>query len=185
MTLSLTAGSTPNPVEGYDLWLATGSGNSGLFTIDSVTYSKFTSYGNLGPGYNDALSNNSDISSGYVRNSNDLGNIATSTSNDLSSGQTAQIATIKITTGSLTPGQTYTFYTTTGTNSNPPTSGIATSYSHYSDSVATDSSVYTMPQASFTITAAGAAVPEPSTWFAGFAAAGVIGYSVLRRRSVA
>ncbi len=157
VTLSITGGvqgSPAVPVDGYDLWLATASANSGLFTIDTVTYSRFTNFGNLGPGFGGALNQTTDITSGYERNTNDLGNIdSTSGHNAIANGQTFQVATLTIDFGTLASNHTYTFYTTFGANT--PLGGTANSNSHYDDVTDSSGKVYTVAQSSFSFAVGG------------------------------
>ena len=181
VTLSIQGGvqgSTTAPVDGYDLWLATSSANSGLFTIDSVNYSRFTSFGNIGPNAGDTLSNTTDISSGWVRNTNDLGNLDSSVTNAnaIANGQTAQVATLTIDTGVLAPNTQYTFFTTLGANA--PLTGTATSDGHYTHVEDPSTNAYTVAQSSFSITT----VPEPATLsLFGLGSLGTLGITILRR----
>ena len=72
------------------------------------------------------------------------------------------------------PNTTFTFSTTPSGTTGPAYKG---SY-YYSDDLSTFNPA---DQANFTVTFT--AVPEPSTWFAGIASLGVIGFATLRRRA--
>ena len=72
------------------------------------------------------------------------------------------------------PNTTFTFSTTPSGTTGPAYEG---SY-YYSDDLSTFNPA---DQANFTVTFT--AVPEPSTWFAGIASLGVIGFAMLRRRA--
>lgn len=73
-----------------------------------------------------------------------------------------------------TPGTTFTFSTTPSGATSPAYKGTYFYSNDFGD-------FNTVPQDSFSVTVT--AVPEPSTWFAGIAVLGVIGFTMLRRRS--
>jgi hypothetical protein len=161
----------PNPLDGYDLWLVTSSTTSSLFKITAVTYdAPYNAFNSNIPGGGDSFS--TAASTGFNRNSVDLGNISSDPGSDATPPFTnTSLETLTISTGSLTPGTTYTFFSSTSTNAG----------SSFSDLEDQTSAQFQTPESSFTITT----VPEPSTWFAGIGALIVIGYTVLRRRQAA
>jgi len=129
----------------------TSSANSGLFSI--------TSYSATGPftipsgsfSSPDAINDNNsaDAASGFVINHTDLG-FGGQAQN---SPYNFPLETLTISTGALTPGATYTFFT----------SSLATTGSNqlFSDVTDNNGNAFTVPQSQFSITA----VPEPSTWW--------------------
>ena len=163
--VGVTGSAAPSPLDGFDLWLVTSSANSGLFSITNVTYAApFTFF--TSPPTPDAIS--TPAASGFVRNSNDLGNISSNLANDPTAPyNNTPLATITILTGALSANTTYTFFSSTSTNAG----------SAFSDLLDQGGATYETAETAFTVTT----VPEPSTWFAGIGALGVIGYTLLRR----
>jgi hypothetical protein len=175
VSLSLSGIAPPSPLDGFDLWIVTSSANSGLFSIVSASYaSPFTFFG-ASTTFNDPI--NTPTTSAFVVNTADLGNISTSQALDPSSpySNVPLITTLTISTGALTPGATYTFFTSTSATATGNT------FNRYSDVLDQAGGTWTVPAAQFSITA----VPEPSTWAMGVLGVGVIGYVFLRRRRVA
>jgi hypothetical protein len=81
--------------------------------------------------------------------------------------------TLRFTADPSTPAGTYNFYATLGPFAPQGTAVF--------DSNGTEFDLTSNPLFTITITE----VPEPSTWFAGIAALGVIGFTILRRRATA
>jgi hypothetical protein len=162
--VGVTGSAVPSPLDGFDLWLVTSSANSGLFSITNVTYAApFTFF--TSPSTPDAIS--TPAASGFVRNSNDLGNASSNSANDPTAPyNNTPLATITISTGALSANTTYTFFSSTSTNAG----------SQFSDLIDQDAATYETAATAFNITT----VPEPSTWFAGIGALGVIGHTLLR-----
>src|SRR3954451_8135635 len=109
--VGVTGTASPNPLDGFDLWLVTNSANSGLFKVTNVSYAApFTFFGS--PATPDTLS--TAAASGFVRNSNDLGNASANQANDPTAPyNNTLLETLTISTGVLTPGATYTFFSST------------------------------------------------------------------------
>jgi hypothetical protein len=95
----------------------------------------------------------------------------------LAAGGTFLVDTLTFQSAANTPAGTYNFYASSGGFDDPQGSYVGRT------SPEGDFDINETPL--FTITIEAVAVPEPSTWIAGFAAAGVIGYSMLRRRQTA
>jgi hypothetical protein len=150
VSISLTGTTPPANIAAFDLYLVTSSANSGLFSI--------TSYAATGPfsipsgsfTSPDAINDNNsaDAANGFVINHTDLGFGGTAQN----SPYNFPLETLTISTGVLTPGATYTFFTST-----VATTGSNQLYSDVTDNIG---NALTVPQAQFSITA----VPEPATW---------------------
>jgi hypothetical protein len=165
------SGANPNPLDGYDLWLVTSSTTSSLFKITNIAYNApYNDFASNLPVGGDSFS--TAAGSGLTRNSVDLGNISSNTANDATPPfNNTLLETLTISTGSLTPGATYTFFSSTTTNA-------GTAFSDLEDSTGGQ---FQTAQSQFSVTA----VPEPSTW-ALLAAGGLLSAGiVLRRKRVA
>jgi hypothetical protein len=160
----------PNPLDGYDLWLVTNSTTSGLFKITNIAYNApYNNFASNLPAGGDSFS--TAASTGFNRNSVDLGNISSNTANDATPPfNNTLLETLTISTGVLTPGATYTFFSSTSTNA-------GTEFSDLEDSTGAQ---FQTAQSQFSITTA---VPEPATWsLLGLGGLGAFGANLLRAR---
>jgi hypothetical protein len=119
--------------------------------------------------------------SGSTLTNRDVGASSSTGVTVAASGGSFLVDTLRFQSAANTPAGTYNFYASSGGANDPGNQGsyVAT----IDQNGETDYDINQTPL--FTITIEATAVPEPSTWIAGFAAAGVIGYSMLRRRQTA
>ena len=149
LSLTVTQSSAPANVTAYDLYLATASANSGYFRITGANPTgPFAAAGPTNPN-GDPLS--TAAASGFVRNNIDQGFSGSAQTTPFAN---IALETLTLSVGTNVPRGTYTFSTTTTTNSG----GF---YSRVSD---TSGNVYEITGAgTFSINV----VPEPSTWALG------------------
>jgi len=155
--------------KGFSYWLEVPTALAPYITIASESYFTFTfpNSGGTPPGYTftdtgaagQSGNNDSDYAAteGGLNGNGDLG--ATQSGGDVNAGSYHVSDLVFSLTGA--PAGTYTLQTTL--------SSVVTDTSFNDNALA---------QTQYTITV----VPEPSTWFAGIGAVGVIGYTVLRQR---
>ena len=165
-SLAVTQSSAPATVAGFDLYLTTDSGNSGLFAIAAAMgMGTFTSLGPTEPAGGDFLSTTPNPPTGSVRNSEDQGFLATANQPTPFSGALEQL-TLSIAAG--TPAGTYTFSTSTQATANAQytriTDGNGMTYQIDNPGI-------------FSVTV----VPEPSTW-ALFGVGAAVGVCLIVRR---
>ncbi len=191
-TVTVALNTTASNVFNFDFFLGSNSAGADAFTITSVSSLQgvansagfptfpdeflaptnaanpqnygfaYTQYDPDDPDPNDA---NGD------RSLNDLGLVYTSDKAVSGGAINLETITFSYNFASLAPGTSFTFMTTDGTTTSPGFN--STPYSDGGDTL-----IPTI-QGSFTVTE----VPEPSTWLAGIGAAGVIAFTILRRRA--
>jgi hypothetical protein len=161
------SGVTPANLAGWDLWLVTNAANSGLFSITNVTYASGFTFTGAPPTVPDPI--NQPAATGFVRNSGDIGGVGTGTAPTPPFANTL-LETLTISTGTLAPATTYTFFSSTATNAG----------TFYSDLVDSNGDTWTTAQSQFSINTA---VPEPATWsLIALGGLGAFGLNLLRAR---
>ena len=148
VTLGYTGSTPPADAASYDLYLVTAAGNASLFKITAdAAGSPWTIPSGTLPVGGSSFSTASPAASGWAVNDTDLG---FGGADQTAPYNFSNLATLTIQTGALTPGATYTFFSSS-------TAKAGFLFSDLADNQAND---YEVPESSFTITAA---VPEPST----------------------
>jgi len=175
-TITLTIG--PNSIGSFNsvnLLLGTpdSGANSGAayFTITAITPSGSFDNVNQSPPATFSIPGDT-ANSGSLLTDKDVGSNSSAGVTVASGGGTIQVETITFQSLATIPVGTYNFYASSGGFDDNQGSYIAKTGPEV------DYDINQTPIFNIDITA----VPEPSTWIAGFAAAGVIGYSMLRRR---
>jgi hypothetical protein len=154
-------------VSGFDLFLESNSANvNNAFSItgNSPTFPGTPASIQTFP---DFINTTNSDHAGFAQNDNDQGYNFAADHN-----VPTNLETLTLTVGGSTPLGSYTFFTT---SSSLPENNQTLIFAGADESF----NQYSVTQASFTVTV----VPEPSTWLAGAAAAGLIGYTMLRRRT--
>ncbi len=166
-SLSVTQATAPANVAGFDLYLATITGNSGRFAITTATgQGVFTSLGPTEPNGGDFLSTTA--ATGFVRNGVDQGFLATANQTTPVSGLALERLTLSVAVG--TPAGNYTFSTSTAANA-------GAQFTRITDSNGTTYQIDNPGTFSITV------VPEPSTWALLLAGTGaVLGITSRRQR---
>lgn len=173
VTLSLSGSTPPADITSYDLYLVTDSTTASYFTLTAATPSApFNAFSNSIVNGTSASFNTATGISGFSETDHDLNNFSSNGDETPTGGiYSFTFDTLTINTDSA-PAGTYAFYTSSILNTSNGTYGSVGDM---------NGDVWVVGQGSFQIVIP-QAVPEPSTWLAGFGATSVIGYSLLRRR---
>jgi PEP-CTERM motif len=180
LTLNITGTNSIGNVESVNMLLRalTADGGQNFFTLSNVTpIAPFTLANNGAPSTFNAPGDS--FNTGYTVSDTgiDMGsNAPAATAPTVASSGTTSFAfeTVRFTAAGGTPNGVYHFGVSLG--------GLAGAQGSWIDNSA-DATFDINSAPDFTITVE--AVPEPSTWLAGIGAAGVIGYTMLRRRQTA
>jgi PEP-CTERM motif len=149
VTFSLTGG--PVVVSGFDLFLESNSANvNNNFSIASRTLAHPGTNAGI-PTYPDAISTSTSDHAGFAQNLNDQGAFFSADAN-----APTDLLTLNMQVGNLTPGGTYTFFTTSSNTNTEPKATLVFGGPNTGD----DLNQFSVTPVSFTVTV----VPEPATW---------------------